>query len=94
MDKELKEMFNHFDITEDEIDWVVQICPGLNIVDYSKARQCVINLIKAGYPKDDIGEYICINPSFMMYDPERLKVILTQIGGDISAKLKNDPFII
>lgn len=94
MDKELREMFKRFDITDDEIDWLVQICPGLNIVDYTRARQCVINLIKVGYPKADMGEYICINPSFMMHDPERLSVILNQIGGDVYTKLKNNPFII
>ena len=94
MDKEIKEMLNHFGILDEEIDVLLQICPGLEIVDYAKARKCVIAVIKAGYPQADISSLIYINPSFMMSEPKELEDKLKEIGGDIGEKLKEDPFLI
>lgn len=94
MDKKLVAMLNEFGILEDEIDALIKMCPGLEIVDYEKACKCVIALIKAGYPQVDISSLIYVNPSFMMYEPKDLEEKLKQIGGDIESKLKEDPFLI
>lgn len=91
---EIVEMFNEFGIMDYEVDDLVQLCPGLQIVDASKARQCIISVIKAGYPEYDISSLIYENPSFMMYEPNVLVSKLKSIGGDIERKLKDNPFII
>ncbi len=94
MDAELKGMFNQFGIIDDEINELVNICPGLEFVDYIKARKCVIALIKAGYPESDISSMIYVNPGFMMYEPKDLEIKLSQIDGDVEYKLKENPFLI
>lgn len=94
MDTELKIMLNQFGILDEEIDELVNICPGLEFVDYSKARECVIAVIKAGFPQEDISSIIYVNPSFMMYEPVDLKIKLEEIGDKIEQKLKGNPFIL
>jgi hypothetical protein len=94
MDKKLITIFNEFGIMGDEIENLIQLCPGLQIVDASKVYKCINILINAGFPKDDVSSLIYINPSFMMYQPVDLDEKLKSIGGDIEEKLKNDPFII
>lgn len=91
---EIIELLNRFGIEDYEVEELVNICPGLEIVDVDKAKSCIIAVIKSGYPLEDISSLIYANPSFMMYEPNVLVSKLKSLGGDIERKLKDNPYII
>ena len=94
MNKEIYELLKKCDLLDEEIKNCFEICPGLDIVDYSKARNCVIALIERGYPSDDVGLLLAVNPAILLYNPKTLATKLADINGNIEEVLKNDPFII
>ena len=94
MDKEICALLKDFGMLDEEIEMCFNLCPGLNIVDLKKAEDCIYYLIKYGYPQDDIGLLLAVNPSILMYEPKQLEKKLKTLGDDIEDVLKNDPFAI
>ena len=94
MDKELKVLLNKLTIADEEIAGLVELCPGLDIVDWNNAGACIKIVVDAGYPIEDISSLIYVNPGFMMYDPNDLISILEEFDGDIEEILKDNPFLI
>ena len=76
-----------------EIFSLTELCPGLDIVDTDKAFECVLILVDAGYPKEDLKYLLALNPSIMLYNPADLKEIVEKFE-DIEETLKNDPYVI
>ena len=57
-------------------------------------KECIKVLISGGYPKEDIGLLLAINPSILLYEPDDLQSKLDALCGDIEEIIKTDPFII
>lgn len=94
MDKELNMYLKRLDFTNDDINEICSIAPGLDIIDSERAFKNISVVVQYGYPEVDIDSLIFSNPAFMCNDPEYLKVKLSKLGGDIEEKLKADPFLI
>lgn len=94
MDKELKDLLNKLTIDDEDIEQLIAICPGLEVVDWDKAGACIKIVVESGYPMSDISSLIYINPSFMLYEPRDLKIKIDALDGDIEELLKIDPFLI
>jgi len=94
MDIRLKAVFNKIGIENSDIDNLIEICPGLQFVDYKNATMCVKLVISSGYPEVDITSLIYQNPAFMLWEPKALSMKLATINGDIESALKANPFLI
>lgn len=94
MDKKIVVLLSQYEMLEEEIEQCFNLCPGLEIVDVHKAQACINLLIERGYPKEDIGLLLAVNPAILMYEPDSLATKLVSIHGDIEEILKTDPFVI
>ena len=94
MNKEMYRLLQSFDLLDEEIEQCFSICPGLDIVDLDKASACIETLIKNGYPKEDVGLLLAVNPGILMYESAELAKKLKSFDGDIEEILKDDPFAI
>lgn len=93
MDKELKNYFLKLGFEEDDIEVLVSMVPGLEIIDAERAFKNIYLVTSFGYPEDDIDGLIFTNPGFLCNDPAELVKKLQTIE-DVESALKYDPFII
>ena len=94
MDKNLHLFLNSLDLDDENINVLVDICPGLDTVDEERALVCAKVLIDAGFPECDLDSLICVNPGVLLYDPKDLKEKLSAIQGNIEDALKTNPNLI
>ena len=94
MNKEIADFLRQYEMLDEEIEKCFMLCPGLDIVDKSKAENCLNILENRGYPKEDLGLLIGVNPAILLYEPEDLVTKLDGLSGDIEAILKYNPFAI
>lgn len=94
MDEQINKILLALDMSQEEIDNCYTFCPGLDIVDPDKVVENINLLIHHGYPQDDVGILLSVNPGIMMYEPSDLDKKLSSLGPDIEEVLKNDPFAI
>ena len=94
LNKEIVEFLRQYDMFDEEIEQCFMLCPGLDIVDKNKAEECLKILEKHGYPKEDLGLLLVVNPAILLYEPEDLLKKLESLDGDIEDILKDDPFAI
>ena len=94
MDKELIKFLNKLTIQKEDIQGLVDICPGLDIIDAQRAKNNVKLLVDAGFPLADVSSIIYVNPGFLCNDPERTRQILLSVDGDIEEILKYDPYLL
>ncbi|MBO4569876.1 MAG: hypothetical protein J5689_01505 [Clostridia bacterium] len=93
MNKKITGLLKKLGLLDEEVERCFTICPGLEFLDIVKAKDCLIALVKMGYPKEDLGLLIAANPSVLLFNPTDLEVKLKSLG-DVSETLKADPFII
>ncbi len=94
MDKNLHLFLNSLDLDDENINILVDICPGLDLVDEERALVCAKVLVDAGYPEYDLDSLICVNPGILLYNPKDLKEKLDTLSGNIEEILKTNPNII
>jgi hypothetical protein len=94
MDKLLVKFLKSLDLETCDIELLVQLVPGLDFIEWARAKANIDVLVNAGYPKEDLDGIICINPGFLLYDPAELAEKLSVLGEDVETALKNDPFLI
>lgn len=94
MEKELIEFLNSLSIEDDEIEELVELCPGLEFIDTERAKINVKLIVNAGYPLADISSIIYINPGILINDPTELSKSLIEIGDDLENKLNKNPYLI
>ena len=94
MEEELIKFLNSLSIDNEEIEGLIKLCPGLEIIDTERAITNVKLLVKAGYPLSDVSSIIYINPGFLTNDPTELSKTLIAIGDDLENKLNENPFLI
>lgn len=93
MNKEIIKLLRKLELSNEEIERCFTFCPGLEFLDINKAKDCLITLVKMGYPKEDLGLLVAANPSVLLFNPTDLEAKLKSLG-DVSETLKADPFII
>lgn len=54
----------------------------------------ILTLVKYGYPKSDVEDFMLQNPTFVLYDNLVLSSLLENLGDDIESKLKSNPYFI
>ncbi len=94
MERKLVSFLKKLSIEKDEIDNLVQLCPGLDLISDTRAKANVKIVVDAGFPIFDVSNIIYSNPSFLLHDPQDLQKIIDLIDGDIETELKNNPFLI
>ena len=94
MEKDLIKFLNELSIENEEIEGLIELCPGLEFIDTERAKTNVKLVVNAGYPLSDISSIIYINPGFLTNDPTELTKTLISIGDDLENKLNNNPFLI
>lgn len=94
MDTSLKNFLNKLTIENDEINDLINICPGLDIIDVNRAKNNVKSVVDAGFPLIDISSIIYVNPGFLCNNPENTRERILSIDGDIEETLKNDPYLL
>ena len=93
MNKEIVKLLKELGLLNEEIERCFNVCPGLEVLDLKRAKQCLMVLVKMGYPEDDLGLLVAVNPTILFYNPTDLESKLKKLG-DVSEALKSDPFII
>ena len=93
MNKEIVKLLKELGLLNEEIERCFNVCPGLEVLDLKRAKQCLMVLVKMGYPRVDLGLLIAANPVIMLFNPTDLESKLKKIG-DVEEMLKSDPFII
>ena len=94
MDKNFEAYLKSLDFDDEDIENFCILVPSLEDIELDQALACIDEVVKAGYPKDDIDSLIFSNPGFLVCDPEYIKNKLASLGGDVEAKLKEDPTLI
>ena len=94
MDKLFFKYLTNLGFETSDINELVEIVPGLDIISYNRVYDNVQAVVDAGFPEIDIDGLIFANPGFLCNDPEYLRAKLVSIGGDIEEKLKDNPYII
>ena len=93
----IKDLLKSLEITREDYDDLLEMCPGIEIADNDKMMACVNLVVEYGYPKEDLDSLILINPSFLMWEPKHLEKRLKHIMlicDDLETKLKEDPYLI
>lgn len=80
-------------LTRLDINQLVFSSGELADIDEANAILNIKTLVEFGYPQDDVGDFVLINPGFMLYSNDTLKKILSSLD-DVEETLKNDPFAI
>ena len=94
MDKNLHIFLKSLDLEDEDINVLVETCPGLDLVDEERALLCAKTIVDAGYPECDLDSLICMNPGVLLYNPKDLKKKLSNFHGDIEDILKSNPNVI
>ncbi len=94
MDCSLKQLLKEYGVEEVFFEEILDMCPGLDIVDTEKVLKNLTILVNFGYPKTDIGTLIILNPKFLVYNPKIFIQKLSMISGNIEEEIKKNPYII
>ena len=94
----MPKVFEEYGLSKFDFDTIKSIFPSVDILDEERMRKNIKLIIHFGYPEEDISIFMVTNPSFLSYDPEKLKrklEILTE-GNTFNLEnlLKCDPYII
>ncbi|MCQ2382456.1 MAG: hypothetical protein MJ060_01255 [Clostridia bacterium] len=77
-----------------DVQFLCASCPDLDEISSEDALQNINLVVQAGYPEEDIGTLIALNPNFLFYDYKQLAKTLSTLGDDIEETLKNEPFLL
>ena len=93
MDKELYDYLTKIGYADYDIEFLCQICRGLNDVSAERAMANIAAVVRAGYPEDDIDGLIAMNPDFLLNDPVETAQKLAYLD-NVEEALKDNPELI
>lgn len=90
----LIQVFLTLGLTNEEIDDLIDLCPGLLVRDEERILRCMTTLTAFGFPRLELPNFIKINPNFLLGDPKHIAGVLSSIDGNIEQVLFENPYII
>lgn len=94
MDQTLYDYFVKLGFADDDIKFLCAGHPELAIISAERALTNIALVVRHGYPEDDLDSLLAMNPSFLLDNPTDLAQKLTQLGDDVEAALKADPYLL
>ena len=94
MEQRLYNFFRCHGFGDNDVQFLCASYPGLDEISSEDALQNINLVVQAGYPEEDIGTLIALNPNFLFYDYKQLAKTLFTLGDDIEETLKNEPFLL
>ena len=97
MNKKIYDILKSYELSELEINDIVNISPMMDVIRYEEFAENCYMLIKYGYPDSDLDVLLLANPNLFVGSPKDLEENLIKLKkeyGDIEDILKDNPFII
>lgn len=94
----MPKVFEEYGLSKYDFETIKSIFPSVSVLDEERMRKNIELVVYFGYPVEDISIFMVTNPSFLSYDPQRLKKKLEILTDGKTFNLENllkcDPFII
>ena len=94
MGKKVLNYFKDLGLTPDDVKLILESAPEILDMTDDEIIKNIELVIDYGYPRNDIGTLVQVNPSFIISSYELLDDLLRAIGDDLEEKLKDNPFLI
>lgn len=97
MDNQIYNFFKELKFSDAEIENLLEIAPAIAETPTSDIIDNMTIVVRFGFPADDIGSLIALNPAFLCRNIDELTSDLVELSktcDDIEEALKNDPYLI
>jgi len=97
LENKIYEFFKELKFNDGEIENLLEIAPAIAETSVNDIVENMSVVVRFGFPADDIGSLIALNPAFLCRNNEDLIIDLIELSkttDDIEEALKNNPYLI